>query len=56
MPLANLGVCGVKSPYEWFKTAGVEFSQTMKRRPWNAHDFFVRNLDGNLFCFAKSVD
>jgi catechol 2,3-dioxygenase-like lactoylglutathione lyase family enzyme len=35
-----------------FQTAGVAFFQTLKRQPWGAKNFIVRDPDGNLLLFA----
>jgi catechol 2,3-dioxygenase-like lactoylglutathione lyase family enzyme len=35
-----------------FQSAGVPFHQTLKRQPWGAKNFVVRDPDGNLLLFA----
>ena len=35
-----------------FQTAGVTFFQKLKREPWDAQDFIIRDIDGNLLLFA----
>ena len=35
-----------------FQGAGVAFFQTLKRKPWGASDFIVKDPDGNLLLFA----
>ncbi|HEY4985896.1 MAG TPA: VOC family protein, partial [Bradyrhizobium sp.] len=35
-----------------FQAAGAEFFQPLKREPWGARDFIVRDPDGNLLLFA----
>lgn len=35
-----------------FQSAGVIFQQTLKREPWGAKTFVVRDPDGNLLLFA----
>lgn len=35
-----------------YQTVGVTFFQTLKREPWGATDFIVRDADGNLLLFA----
>jgi catechol 2,3-dioxygenase-like lactoylglutathione lyase family enzyme len=37
---------------EEFQAAGVVFFQALKREPWGALDFIVRDVDGNLLLFA----
>jgi len=35
-----------------FKSAGVAFHQTLKKQPWGARNFIVKDPDGNLLLFA----
>jgi len=35
-----------------FQSAGVAFHQTLKKQPWGAKDFVVKDPDGNLLLFA----
>lgn len=35
-----------------FQSAGVPFQQTLKREPWGAKTFIVKDPDGNLLLFA----
>lgn len=35
-----------------FQSAGVTFHQTLKRQPWGARNFVVKDPDGNLLLFA----
>ena len=35
-----------------FRSAGVVFYQTLKKQPWGAKNFVVRDPDGNLLLFA----
>ena len=35
-----------------FQNAGVSFHQTLKKQPWGAKNFIVRDPDGNLLLFA----
>ena len=54
---AMIGVSGVKALYEEFKAAGAVFHQGLKRHPWGAIDFVVKDPDGNLISFGwGSVD
>jgi uncharacterized glyoxalase superfamily protein PhnB len=39
-----------------FQAAGVTFFQTLKREPWGARDFIVRDPDGNLLLFAGPAE
>ncbi len=35
-----------------FQSAGVTFHQTLKKQPWGARNFIVKDPDGNLLLFA----
>ncbi len=35
-----------------FQSAGVDFHQTLKKQPWDAKTFVVKDPDGNLLLFA----
>jgi uncharacterized glyoxalase superfamily protein PhnB len=35
-----------------FQSAGVTFQQTLKKQPWGAKNFIVKDADGNLLLFA----
>jgi uncharacterized glyoxalase superfamily protein PhnB len=35
-----------------FRSAGVSFHQTLKKQPWGAKNFIVKDPDGNLLLFA----
>jgi catechol 2,3-dioxygenase-like lactoylglutathione lyase family enzyme len=35
-----------------YQAAGASFAQTLKRKPWGAQDFILRDPDGNLLLFA----
>ena len=39
-----------------FQTAGVTFFQTLKREPWGAKNFIVRDPDGNLLLFTGPAE
>lgn len=53
---ANIPVDGVKELFLEFKRSGVEIFQTLKEQPWGADDFIIRDLDGNLICFASPTE
>lgn len=38
--------------FDQYKSAGVDFNQTLKKEPWGARTFIVRDPDGNLLLFA----
>jgi catechol 2,3-dioxygenase-like lactoylglutathione lyase family enzyme len=42
----------VKLLFLEFQSAGVAFHQTLKKQPWGAKDFVVKDPDGNLLLFA----
>jgi len=53
---AMVGVSGVKALYEEFKARGAVFHQGLKRHPWGAIDFVVKDPDGNLISFGWGSD
>jgi catechol 2,3-dioxygenase-like lactoylglutathione lyase family enzyme len=46
----------IKALFLEFQAAGVVFFQTLKRQPWGARNFIVRDLDGNLLLFAGPAE
>lgn len=42
----------IKQLFLEFQSAGVTFRQTLKRQPWGAKNFVVKDPDGNLLLFA----
>jgi len=46
----------IKALFLEFQGAGVTFFQTLKRQPWNARDFIVKDPDGNLLLFAGPAE
>jgi uncharacterized glyoxalase superfamily protein PhnB len=42
----------IKLLYLEFQSAGVAFTQTLKKQPWGAKNFIVNDPDGNLLLFA----
>jgi catechol 2,3-dioxygenase-like lactoylglutathione lyase family enzyme len=46
----------VKALFLEFRAAGAEFFQSLKREPWGARDFIVRDPDGNLLLFAGPAE
>jgi catechol 2,3-dioxygenase-like lactoylglutathione lyase family enzyme len=49
---AAITVDDVKALFLEFKAAGADFQQTLKRQPWGARQFVVRDPDGNLILFG----
>ncbi len=46
----------IKALFLEFDGAGAEFLQPLKREPWGARDFIVRDPDGNLLLFAGPAE
>ena len=46
----------IKTLFLEFQTAGVAFFQTLKREPWGARDFILKDPDGNLLLFAGPAE
>jgi catechol 2,3-dioxygenase-like lactoylglutathione lyase family enzyme len=42
----------IQQLFSSYQAAGVHFSQTLKKEPWGATTFIVRDPDGNLILFA----
>jgi catechol 2,3-dioxygenase-like lactoylglutathione lyase family enzyme len=46
----------IKQLYLEFQAAGVAFHRTLKREPWGARTFIVKDPDGNLLLFAGPAE
>jgi catechol 2,3-dioxygenase-like lactoylglutathione lyase family enzyme len=46
----------IKQLFLGYQAAGVPFQQTLKKEPWGARIFVVRDPDGNLILFAGPAD
>jgi catechol 2,3-dioxygenase-like lactoylglutathione lyase family enzyme len=46
----------IKRLFLEFQSTGLEFHQTLKREPWGAKRFIVKDPDGNLLLFAGPAD
>ena len=46
----------IKELFLSYQVAGVPFGQTLKKEPWGARNFVVRDPDGNLILFAGPAD
>jgi catechol 2,3-dioxygenase-like lactoylglutathione lyase family enzyme len=56
---ADLGVdtpAELKRLFREFQLAGVEFFQALRKEPWGANTFIVKDPDGNLLLFAGPAD
>jgi catechol 2,3-dioxygenase-like lactoylglutathione lyase family enzyme len=42
----------IKALFLEFQAAGVSFAQTLRREPWGARNFIIKDPDGNLLLFA----
>jgi predicted lactoylglutathione lyase len=42
----------IRQLFDQFKLSGVDFKQPLKKEPWGARTFIVRDPDGNLLLFA----
>jgi len=52
---ASISVANLKPLYSEYQSAGAPMAQRLKKQPWGAEDFIVRDPDGNLIHFAQSV-
>ena len=46
----------IKQLFLEFQSAGVAFFQTLRREPWGAKNFIVKDPDGNLLLFAGPAE
>ena len=46
----------IKTLFLEFQAAGVTFFQTLKRQPWGARNFIVKDPDGNLLLFVGPAE
>ncbi len=46
----------IKELFLEFREAGAQFHQTLKKEPWGARDFIVRDPDGNLLHFIGPAE
>jgi uncharacterized glyoxalase superfamily protein PhnB len=46
----------IKQLFLEFQSAGVAFHHTLKKEPWGARTFVVRDPDGNLLLFAGPAE
>ena len=46
----------IKLLFVEFQSAGVSFHQKLKKQPWGAKNFIVKDPDGNLLLFAGPAD
>ena len=46
----------IKALFLEFQSAGVDFHQSLRREPWGARNFIVRDPDGNLILFAGPAE
>ncbi len=52
---ASIPVANVKALYLEYQGAGTPMHQPLKKQPWGAEDFIVRDPDGNLIHFAQAA-
>ena len=46
----------IKQLYLDFQAAGIAFAQPLRKQPWGARNFIVRDPDGNLLLFVGPAD
>ncbi len=46
----------IKALFLEFQAAGVTFFQTLRKEPWGANTFIVKDPDGNLLLFAGPAE
>jgi catechol 2,3-dioxygenase-like lactoylglutathione lyase family enzyme len=50
--MAFIEVANVEALYAEYAAAGVTFQQKLEKQAWGGRDFHIRDLDGNIICFA----
>lgn len=53
---ASIPVENIKALYAEYLTVGAPMAQRLKKQPWGAEDFIVRDPDGNLVHFAQAIE
>jgi len=53
---AAITVDDVEQLYPEFQAAGVSFHQALRREPWGAQTFIIKDPDGNLVLFGGQAD
>jgi catechol 2,3-dioxygenase-like lactoylglutathione lyase family enzyme len=53
---ASIPVRNVKALYSEYLSVSAPMQQRLKKQPWGAEDFIVRDPDGNLVHFAQSIE
>jgi uncharacterized glyoxalase superfamily protein PhnB len=53
---AAITVDDVELLYSEFQAAGVCFHQVLRREPWGAQTFIIKDPDGNLVLFGSPAD
>ena len=53
---ANIPVVDVARLFAEYSSVGVQFHTALTAQPWGVTDFVARDLDGNLLCFASTVE
>jgi catechol 2,3-dioxygenase-like lactoylglutathione lyase family enzyme len=51
--LATIEAGNVKTLFETYKAAGVDFAQALVKQAWGGTDFHVRDPDGNVISFVQ---
>lgn len=46
----------IRALYDEFRAAGVAFFQPLRKEPWGAQTFIVKDPDGNLLLFAGPAE
>jgi uncharacterized glyoxalase superfamily protein PhnB len=46
----------IKQLFLEFQSAKVTFFQTLKKQPWGARNFIIKDPDGNLLLFAGPAE
>ena len=50
---AYVGVRGIESLFDEFKSKGAHIIRSLEERPWACKDFYVQDSDGYILCFSE---
>jgi uncharacterized glyoxalase superfamily protein PhnB len=52
---ACVGVRGIESLFDEFKSKGAHIIRSLEERPWACKDFYVQDSDGYILCFSEET-
>ena len=52
---ACVGVRGIESLFDEFKSKGAHIIRSLEERPWACKDFYVQDSEGYILCFSEET-